>query len=181
MNSPSVRDSNHCLIIWMPLRYLKLRAFVKCQKREGKTYGFGAIWDLFCTGEEYFHHCVTGDRWQSEEWEKTKKCSNCRKHICLLSQLAYSSIICLVKWIFQLRRQADTGPHVQGKSSVNIFFSTREMQSGLRNKSPSLQVKRVLCDTASECNKLIFGKAIWQWGKSTAHSHLDTLLSGKMV
>lgn len=68
---------------------------------------------------------VTADKWQNEEWEKTKKCSNCGKHICLLSQLAYSSIICVVKWIFQLRRQAATGPHVQGKSSMNVFSSLK--------------------------------------------------------
>jgi len=61
------------------------------------------------------------------------------------------------------------------------FFSTQEKQSGLRNKSPSLQVKRALCDTMPECNKLVFEKAIWQQDKSTAHSHLNTLLSGKMV
>ena len=72
-------------------------------------------------------------------------------------------------------------PTCSGEILHEHFFSTQEMHSGLRNKSPSLQVKRALCDTTPECNKLIFGKAIWQRGKSTAHSHLDMLLSGKMV
>lgn len=72
-------------------------------------------------------------------------------------------------------------PTHSGEILHKHFFSTQEKQSGLRNKSPSLQVKRALCATMPECNKLIFGKAIWQRGKSTAHSHLDTLLSGKTV
>lgn len=116
--------SNHCLtaIIWMSLKYSRLRDFVKHQKREGKTYGFGVIWDHFCTAEErYLHHyeMETGDRVKNRKRQKTS--SNCRKHICLLTQLAYSSVICLVKQIFQLRRRADTDSCVQGKSSLNIF------------------------------------------------------------
>lgn len=91
-----------------------------------------------------FHHCEmeTGDR--VKNGKRQKKSSNCRKHICLLSQLAYSSVICLVKQIFQLRRQADTGPHVQGKSSVNI--------SSLLKRSSQAQEIKALLSKPRECS-----------------------------
>lgn len=165
----------------MSLKYFKLRAFVKCQKREGKPYGFGAIQDLFCTGEEeYFHHCY----WrQMTEWRmgKDKKMFQLQEaHLFALPvslQLNYLSH----EMNFPTEK---TGRHrhtCSGEILHKHFSSTQEKQSGLRNKSPSLQVKRALCDTKTECNKLIFGRAIWQQGKTTAHSHPYTLLSGKMV
>lgn len=51
---------------------------------------------FFCTGEEqYFHHRISGDRRQSQEWEKIKK--NGPTAGSTSACLAYSSIICLVK------------------------------------------------------------------------------------
>lgn len=121
----------------------------------------------------------TGDRVKNRK--RQKNCSNCKKHICLLSQLAYSPVICLLKQVFQVRRRADTDPRVQGESSVNVFFSAQEKQSGSRNKIPFLPAKRMLCNTTLECNKLIFGSE----SKAKPLPNLDRqnglILSGKMV
>lgn len=133
--------SNHCVtaIIWMSLKCFRLKKFCQTSKKVKAKHLAFEQYETISAQERrgIFHHCEmeTGDR--VKNGKRQEKSSNCRKHICLLSQLAYSSVICLVKRIFQLRRQADTGPHVQGKSSVNI-------SSLLKRSSQAHEIKALL-------------------------------------
>lgn len=162
--------SSHFLtpIISMSLKYLKLGVLSSVKKRKAKHMALEQYETFFCTGEEqYFHHRISGDRRQSQEWEKIKKkWSNCRKHICLLSlQLNYLSR----EMNFPLRRQADTGPHVQGKSSISIFSLLKRGSQAQEIKALHSNYRELVVTQRKSTISSLFGKATWQWGKITAH------------
>lgn len=142
---------------------------VKCQKKGGKTYGSGAIWDLLLHrggavfSSSHFWRQATEPRMGKD---KKKKWSNCRKHICLLSlQLNYLSR----EMNFPLRRQADTGPHVQGKSSISIFSLLKRGSQAQEIKALLSNYRELVVTQHKSTISSLFGKATWQWGKITAH------------
>lgn len=155
------RASNHSLtaIIWMSLKYFRLKRFCQTSKKvKAKHLALEQYETIFCPGEEgYFSSLWNGDRWQSEEWEKTKKKFQLQEaHLLALpASLQLSYLSCETN--FPTEKTGRYRPSCSGEILCKHFFSTQEKQSGSRNKSPSLQAKRVLCDTTLECNKLIFG------------------------
>lgn len=177
------QTSNHCLtaIIWMSLKHFK-QSFCQMSKK-----GRQNIW-LWSNMRPFLHRgggvfsslCY---RRQVTEWRKgkDKKMFQLQEAHLLAHPVSLQLNYLSCEMNFPTEKTGRHRPTCSGKILHKHFFSAQEKQSGLRNKSPSLRVKRALYDTTPECNKLIFGKAVWQRGNSTAHSHLDTLLSGKTV
>lgn len=97
----------------------------------------------------------TGDRAKNGKRLK-KKWSNCRKHICLLSlQLNYLSR----EMNFPLRRQADTGPHVQGKSSISIFSLLKRGSQAQEIKALLSNYRELVVTQRKSTISSLFGKA----------------------
>lgn len=154
--------SSHCLtaIIGMSLKYSRLRDFVKIRKREGKPYGFGAIWYENISAQGRRGIFITLKWRQVTEWRIGKDKKNLfqlqETHLLALPaspQLSYLSC----ETHFPTEKTGRYRPSCSGEILHKHFFSTQEKQAGSRNKSPSLSAKRVLCNTTLECNKLIFG------------------------